>query len=164
MKQNSFGFPRGRWQWSEERPASHCDPLVSQLWCQDVYRTQLKSPGRKDTQSGGWGKLQMQIVYLPQLGELWIQLFPTTIVFLSLMSSVLISKLLMKQAPTLWSSLLRLAGLNCFVFVTDRHSEQLDNNKEARWGNGLDSFILIMLIVHPTVLNQCWRAIFDSIQ
>lgn len=78
------------------------------------------------------------------------------------MFSMLISKLLMKQAPSLWSPLLRLAGLNCFVSITDRHSEQLDNNKEARWGNSLDSFILIMLIVHPTVLNQCWSAIFDS--
>ena len=78
------------------------------------------------------------------------------------MFSMLISKLLMKQAPSFWSPLLRLAGLNCFVSITDRHSEQLDNNKEARWGSSLDSFILIMLIVHPTVLNQCWRAIFDS--
>lgn len=91
-----------------------------------------------------------------------IQLFPITIMFLSLMFSMLISKLLMKQAPSLWSPLLRLAGLNCFVSITDRHSEQLDDNKEARWGNSLDSFILIMLIVHPTVLNQCWSAIFDS--
>lgn len=75
---------------------------------------------------------------------------------------MLISKLLMKQAPALWSPLLRLAGLNCFVSITDRHSEQLDNNKETRWGNGLDSFILIMLIMYPTVLNQCWSALFDS--
>lgn len=78
------------------------------------------------------------------------------------MFSMLISKLLMKQAPALWSPLLRLAGFNCFVSITDRHSEQLDNNKEASWENGLDSFFLIMLIVHPTVLNQCWSAIFDS--
>ena len=91
-----------------------------------------------------------------------IQLFPITIMFLSLMFSMLISKLLMKQTPSLWSPLLRLAGLNCLVSITDRHFEQLDNNKEARWGNSLDSFILIMLIVHPTVLNQCWSAIFDS--
>lgn len=57
-------------------------------------------------------------------------------------------------ASALWSPLLQLTALNCFVSIADRYSEQLDNNKEARWGNRWDSFILIRLIMHPTALNQ----------
>ena len=104
----------------------------------------------------------MQIAYLPQLNELChpiISNYNCISFFNVFYADIQVAN---EAIPALWSPLLRLAGLNCFVSITDRQSEQLDNNKETRWGNGLDSFILIMLIMHPTVLNQCWSVLFDS--
>lgn len=125
----------------------------------------FKSPGEKRHRKKS---LQMERAYFPQLSELCYSII-SNYNCVSFFNVFYADTQVANEAdpfppPALWFLLLPLAVLNCFVSNTGRHSEQLDNNKEARWGNGSGSLAVIMLIVHPTVLNQCFCAIFFLIR
>lgn len=159
---HSFWNLRGQRLFCEEQPGMHQAPSYLDNNTVRFIKLIFQSPGEKSPTK--WKVPPHADSRLPQLSELCHPIISNynCISFFNVFYADI--QAVNEAAPSLWSPLLQLAGLNCFVFITGRYSEQLDNNKEARWGSGWDSFILIRLIVHPTASNQGWSVIFNSIQ